>query len=195
MQHIGGRWRWRRGPLRRRWDVVDAWLGLLTALALLLAVPVVGFSVGLAAYGSQLSERAEQLAERRALTGRLLESVPSDPSATGFAAGTAQVPAQARWTAPDGRRHTTTVQVEPGTRKGAAVTVWTDPEGRPAQPPMSTAQAADDGVAAGLGTGMALGLFVLAVRWTGRRYLDHVRLAGWEREWEQIGPRWGRHHI
>ncbi|MEV0600465.1 hypothetical protein AB0I82_14390 [Streptomyces sp. NPDC050315] len=195
MQHIGGRWRWRRGPLRRRSDVVDAWLGLLTALALLLGVPVVGFSAGLAAYGSQRAERAEQLAERRALTGRLLESVPSDPSDTGFAAEIAQVPAQARWTGPDGRRHTTTVRVEPGTRKGAAVTVWTDAEGRPTTAPMTTAQAADDGVAAGLGTGMALGLLILAVRWTGRRYLDHVRLAGWEREWAQIGPRWGRHHI
>ncbi|WP_052863312.1 Rv1733c family protein [Streptomyces niger] len=195
MQHIGGRWRWRRCPLRRRWDVLDAWLGLLTALALILGVPAAGLSAGLATYGSQRTERAEQLAERRTLTGRLLEPVPADPSTTGFAAGIDRVPAKVRWTGPDGRRHTGTVDVEPGTRKGAAVPVWTHPDGRLADPPMTTAQAADDGVAAGLGTGMALGLAVLAVRWGGRRYLDRVRLAGWEREWARIGPRWGRHHI
>ncbi|POX37775.1 hypothetical protein C3486_26480 [Streptomyces sp. Ru73] len=105
------------------------------------------------------------------------------------------MPAKVRWTGPDGRRHTGTVDVEPGTRKGAAVTVWTYRDGRLADAPLSTAQAADDGVAAGLGSGMALGFALLAVRWGGRRYLDHVRLAGWEREWAQIGPRWRRNHI
>ncbi|MGI5467082.1 Rv1733c family protein [Streptomyces sp. CA-132043] len=195
MQHIGGRWRWRRCPLRRRWDVLDAWLGLLTALALLLGVPAVGLSAGLATYGAQRVERAEQLAERRTLTGRLLEPVPADPSATGFTAGIDRIPAKVRWTGPDGQRHTGTIDVETGTRKGAAVTVWTYRDGRLADPPMTTAQAADDGVAAGLGTGMALVLALLAVRWGGRRYLDRVRLAEWEREWARIGPRWGRSPI
>lgn len=196
MQKTGGRWRWRRGnPLRRRWDVLDAWLGLLTALALLLGAPGAGVAVGLSAYAGHLQERDRQLAERRALTGRLVDGVPAVHSPTGFTAKVHRVPAQVRWTGPDGRRHVSTVRVEPGTRKGARATVWIHRDGSPAEAPLSVGKAADDAVAAGLTTSMLLVLLCVAVRWSGRRYLDHVRLAQWGREWEHIGPRWKRHTI
>ena len=41
-----GLWRWRRNPLRRRSDLVEAWAGLATAVAVGVGAPLAGCSAG-----------------------------------------------------------------------------------------------------------------------------------------------------
>jgi hypothetical protein len=43
---IRGLWRWRRNPLRRATDLVEAWLALVVLLLVLVAAPVIGSLVG-----------------------------------------------------------------------------------------------------------------------------------------------------
>ncbi|MFD9903677.1 hypothetical protein ACFWX4_05310, partial [Streptomyces sp. NPDC059063] len=56
-------WRWRRSPLRRRSDVVEAWAVLLVGTVLILGVPAAGFVAGAVV---RSDARAEAGAEQRA---------------------------------------------------------------------------------------------------------------------------------
>lgn len=127
-------WRWRRNPLRRRSDALEAWI-MLTAWAF----TVLGGAVtGLAA--SQAVEHGLALDRARwhGVPARLTEDAP-DLSETESGAGV--VWAKVRWTAPDGTRRSGRVRVYAGTPAGTPVTVWTDPEGRLVTRPTTAAEA------------------------------------------------------
>ncbi|MER5470951.1 hypothetical protein ABZX90_20220 [Streptomyces sp. NPDC002935] len=178
-------WRWRRNPLRRRSDVLEAWI-MLAAWALTV---LGGVFTGLAAARAVEHALAQERAEWHAVPARLAEDAPV-ASATG--AGDRVVWARVRWTRPDGTPRSGRVRVYAGTPAGTPVMVWNDLDGRLVTRPTTVAEArlraSLVGVLAGVG---AAGLpFVTGRLLRGR--LERRRMERWDEEWERIGPLWGR---
>jgi hypothetical protein len=179
-------WRWRRNPLKRRSDRLEAWV-VLVAWALTLFG---GVLAGLLAAGSVESGLARQRAEWRPTAAVLTEDAP-EPSATS-GPGAEKVWAKVRWAAPDGSERQGQARVDPASLMGAPVTVWTDAEGLLVTKPAGESQAR---LRAGLVGGLA-GLCVAAMPYVGGRLvrgrLERRRMDQWDEEWERIGPLWER---
>ncbi|MEU6371445.1 hypothetical protein ABZ876_38695 [Streptomyces sp. NPDC046931] len=179
-------WRWRRNPLRRGSDRLEAWL-LLGIWALVLLSGVLGGRTAAGAVAHALAAHRAQCHEARAV---LTHDAVRTPWALSVDGG-GGVWAQARWTA-SGAPHTGMVKVRPGTKAGTAVTVWTDRSGdlisRPATGGQAHAQAAVVGALAGMG---AAGGVLVCGRLL-RARLNRRRMEAWDREWEHVGPQWRR---
>ncbi|KKD07660.1 hypothetical protein [Streptomyces sp. WM6386] len=179
-------WRWRRNPLRRRSDVIEAWIVLAGWMCAL----IVGLLAGLVA--ADAVERAAdwQRAETRAVSAVLAED--TEDKVLARTVSDHRVWATVRWTAPDGSPHTDEARVPPGARVGSAVTVWTDKSGNLTSEPLTDGeaqlQAAFGGVLATAGASGA----VWGVAWGSRLYLNRCRMQQWAAEWEHVGTRWGR---
>ncbi|MFI7413529.1 hypothetical protein ACIBU0_33130 [Streptomyces sp. NPDC049627] len=176
-------WRWRGNPLRRRADIVEAWV----VLAVWTVVLVAGTLAGLVTAHAADEQFERQRAERHSVRAVLLVDVP-DTAASTTRRGLGKV----RWTTADGTTHTDTTLVATGQKAGAKVTVWLDGRGGLASEPPSRAEAAVEagvlGTAAALAAvGGVLGTGAL-VRWR----LERRRIAEWGREWELVGPRWSQ---
>ncbi|PWI45711.1 hypothetical protein [Streptomyces sp. ICBB 8177] len=180
-------WRWRRSPLRRASDVVEAWTLLLAlALAAVLA-PLTGVVVTHADYASE----ARQGREYHRTTAVLAATAPRQvvDATTGQRLG--QVPAPARWQGPGGVTHVAYAEVQPGTKAGTRTTLWTDAHGRVGSAPLSggASQAQADLIGGSLGCVVVAGLLGghrIAVRVT----LDRRRARQWEAAWAEVEPRW-----
>ncbi|MER7900942.1 hypothetical protein ABTX62_33975 [Streptomyces sp. NPDC096046] len=181
-------WRWRRNPLKRRADRMEAWIVLgvwvLTAFAGVLAGTTVSRSVedGL----------ARERVEWRPVVARLTERAPGTASANAPVSRAEQVWAAARWTAADGSGHSGRLRVPAGSAAGTPVTVWTDAEGRQVTRPVSASQAR---VRAFLMGGVAGGCAAAVPLFGGRALcgrLERRRLDQWDVEWSRFGPMWGR---
>jgi hypothetical protein len=181
-------WRWRRNPLKRRADRIEAWVVLgvwtLTVLA--------GVQAGTAVSRWVEDGLARERVEWRPLVGRLAERAPGTPAEGGAASRADRVWARATWTAVDGSAHSGQLRVPAGSPAGTPVTVWTDREGRQVTRPITPAQAR---VRAGL-LGGAAGLAAAAVPLVGGRALlgrlERRRIDQWDAEWSRFGPMWGR---
>jgi hypothetical protein len=143
--------------------------------------PLTAFAAGHVAYslGSRTA-LAEQAAWHRT-PAVLLAAVPG-------AGDDNQVPA--RWTAPDGTRHTGPVPAPPGARAGRTVTVWLNAAGRLTGTPLQLSQVWDlvvlvTGLAALIVSLALLGVGQLAYAVLGRR-----RLAAWDADWRATEPQW-----
>ncbi|MFJ3309856.1 hypothetical protein ACIPSA_44030 [Streptomyces sp. NPDC086549] len=181
-------WRWRRNPLRRRADVVEAWvvLGawLLTVLAGVLAGLVTARSVE---YGL-----ARERVEWRPVVARVVGKAPgSSASETETGVGE-RVWAKVRWTVADGSSHTGQARVAPGSAADAPVTVWTDPQGHLVTRPVTVSQghfrSGLIGVLAGVSTAAVPFIAGRALR----ARLERRRMDRWDAEWARLGPQWGR---
>lgn len=185
-------WRWRRNALRRRSDVLAAWVHLLLAVVLLVGVPLAGTLVGRHTF-----ERAEARAEQRrsavrAVRAMLTEDAPQPvPGALG-AAGRRVHPVLVRWTDASGVTRTDVADVAAGARKGDTTRIWLDSRGRAVPAPPGAEELWTTAIAAG--SCAALGVCVLVLG-TGT-LVHHValrrRMAEWERAWAAVGPLWGR---
>ncbi|MFI2511224.1 hypothetical protein [Streptomyces sp. NPDC018972] len=176
-------WRWRRNPLRRRSDLAEAWLVLVTLLLALLLGVFSGLTAAAAVDGS-LAERRE----RTTPVPAVLAEDAAGPSVTEN--GDGGVWAKVRWTAPDGTGRTGRAEVDPGSPAGTGVTVWTDPEGRLVSAPPDGAEARFQTVMAGVTVAVAAGGAVLLGGWLVRFRLRLRRLAEWEAEWRRVEPSW-----
>ena len=102
-----------------------------------------------------------------------------------------QVTAQARWTAPDGTRHTGAVLASPGTRAGRAVMVWVDAAGRfTGHPPLQLSQVRGQVVLATMFTPLAVGFILLGAGLLSHAVLGRRRLAAWDVDWQATEPQW-----
>jgi len=102
-----------------------------------------------------------------------------------------QVTVPARWTAPDGTRHTGTVLAPAGTRAGHAVTVWVDAAGRlTGQPPLQLSQVRGQAVLATMFTPLAVGFILLGAGLLVHAVLGRRRLAAWDTDWQITEPQW-----
>ncbi|GKQ39313.1 hypothetical protein [Streptomyces sp. A012304] len=182
-------WRWRRNPLKRRADTVEAWV-LLGAWALTV---LVGVLAGWATSRSVEQGLARERTEWRPVAGRLTERAPGKPAARPGAASGDQVWAKVGWTGPDGSTHTGQIRVSPGSAAGTGVTVWTDRQGRLVTRPATAAQAR---LRASLVGGLA-GVGAATLPYAGGRVLrgrlERRRVEQWDADWARFDALWGRH--
>ncbi|MFJ7150203.1 hypothetical protein ACIQVT_18680 [Streptomyces sp. NPDC100445] len=182
-------WRWRRNPLKRRADVLEAWVVLGTLLLTVLA----GVPAGLAGARSVERGLARERATWRPVVARVTGRVPapSRPSGRHPSAGERSW-AAVRWATADGLARTGRVRVEPGTAPGTRVTVWTDPRGRLVGRPTSVSEAAFRATLIGLLVGVSAAAVPLVGGLAARSRLERRRLDAWDTEWARLGPQWGR---
>ncbi len=179
-------WRFRRNPLRRREDVLEAWVLLVAWLAVVVAGPFVAvLSAEMTAHTA-----AQRRAERQPATATLLTDVPHGDLGSGSAGG--RVSAPVSWTDADGTRHTGKTLVDGGQPAGARVEVWTDRQDRLTTAPPSATQAGVDAAFMGAASYVAVVAGAAAGYYGVRLVLDRRRLRAWDAEWQNLGPRWGR---
>ncbi|MFD4789100.1 hypothetical protein ACFWN1_19005 [Streptomyces sp. NPDC058459] len=182
----GWLWRWRRGPLRRRADVVEGWVLLGVWLLTLLA----GIAAGLAAARSAERSLAHERVTWRPRVAYVVAHVPARSGAR--SSSRERVWVEVRWTAGDGSPRTGQVRVAPDAATGAPVAIWTDERGRLTGRPATATEAAVR--AAFIGT--LFGAGAATVPLAGGRLLlarlERRRLALWDAEWARLGPQWGR---
>ncbi|WRZ94505.1 hypothetical protein OHB54_38950 [Streptomyces sp. NBC_01007] len=178
-------WRWRRNPLRRRSDVLEAWI-MLAAWAFTV---LLGAVTGLATVRAVEHGLAQQRAEWHAVPAHLIEDAPE---ARGTDPAGRVVWTKVRWAAPDGTPRSGRVRVYAGTTADTPVLVWTDPHGRLVTRPASVAVARLRACLMGTfaGVGVAGVPFIVGRLLRGR--LERRRMERWDEEWERIGPLWGR---
>ncbi|MFH9959753.1 hypothetical protein ACH4PR_00055 [Streptomyces mirabilis] len=185
-------WRWRRNPLRRRSDVVEAWTVLTVAVLLFVGAPLAGAAVGWCRYESAQARAATQRAERQRVSAVLVETAPAAvPSPQGARLPTFRV--KVRWTEPGKGPRTGEALVPAGGQRGDRVAVWLDKRGRNVGPPVSTGAVWQHALTTGVSTAAGVVAVVLAWHFAVRRIAARRRLAEWEREWARTGPKWRRH--
>ncbi|MFC9157993.1 hypothetical protein ACFTT0_23775 [Streptomyces bauhiniae] len=180
-------WRWRRNPLRRHGDLVEAWVVLLTWIFVVLGGALAGWAAA-SSVDAALAERRDQVHEVRAvLTGPAPKTAPSRGGYDDD-----RVWAKVRWTDGEGAVHTDKAKVSPGTPAGTTVDLWTDGTGRTVPPPASLAESMLQTVLTGVLVAQISGTAV----WAGGRLvcgtLVRRRLAEWDEEWSRVGPEWRR---
>ncbi|GLP64760.1 hypothetical protein TUSST3_13790 [Streptomyces sp. TUS-ST3] len=184
-------WRWRRNPLRRRSDVVEAWTVLAVVVLMMLGAPLVGALVGRWAHDDARAVAAEQRSERHRVRAEVVGRVPdSPPTVQGGRERSYRV--TVRWTETGGATRTATARVPAGSDRGEWVDVWFDAEGRSVAPPPDETAVWQHTLAMGAcGAGAAIAVILLGhslVRGAAARH----RLAEWERDWALTEPQWTR---
>jgi gas vesicle protein len=180
-------WRWRNNPLRRRADVVEAWIVLASWTGFVLGGVVAGTVTAQAADDSLSQARAE----RRSVEAVLVESTAkSVTEAKG--ASDSPVWAKVRWTGSDRSVHTGRTMVDAGHKAGSTVQVWTDRKGELTKEPSTATEAAVEAGLLGTMAALAVGGLTLGAGRTTRWRLDQKRIDQWGQEWKQVGPHWQR---
>ncbi|GGT93337.1 MULTISPECIES: Rv1733c family protein [Streptomyces] len=197
MRTVTGVWRWRRNPLCRTTDLIEAWVALTAVVLFACAVPAVGWISGARTDASLQRAVQAQYEQRRETTARVVRV--SGTPAPGFqnpeSAGEQQLrrPVVARWTAPDGTPKTGTVATRPESADpGDTFPLWTDRTGRPVAAPMRPDTAHAHATIVGLLAAALAGVFVEAARRVVVRRLVHRRYERLDRAWAKAGPDWGR---
>lgn len=178
-------WRWRSNPLRRRSDLVEAWI-VLTAWVFALSG---GLLAGWVTADAVQAAAERQRAQVHEVSAALVEDAASRVSAR--VAADHRVQATVRWTAPDGSTYADEARVPPGTRAGSVVTVWTDASGRITSEPLTEGEGRLHAVAGGVLAATGVCGTVLGAAWGVRLRLEQRRLEQWAAEWERIDTRRG----
>jgi hypothetical protein len=174
-------WRWRHNPLRRRDDMLEAWV----ILAVWALIAVGGTLSGVVTARAADDVFAQQRAVRTPVRAVLLSDTPR------AATNSYRTSAKVSWTTQNGSVRTGKTLVGAGKKAGARIVVWTNTQGDLTTAPPSRSDAA---VEAGLlGAAAALAVTGLAVGAGGgtRWWLDRRRIDQWGREWDLVGPQWG----
>ena len=180
-------WQWRRSPLRRRSDVVEAWTVLVTWTLALLAGVLVGHSMAASVDENTAGRRASTHAVSAVLTENAADTASA--KASGYDADA--IWAKVRWTAADGSAHTGVTKVRPAGTAGTSVTVWTDDRSGDLVPgPPTASEARMEAAMAAALFGLSTAAIVLICGGLVRGRLERRRLAEWDAEWERLGPRW-----
>lgn len=179
-------WRWRRNPLRRPSDRLEAWIVLAAWTLALLG----GLLAALATQGAVQHDLAARRADVHSVSAVLTEDAPRIPPVSTSGYSEDKVWAKVRWVAADGSTHTGTTRVEPGVAVGTRVTAWTDHTGRLVLEPASPTEAWLETVLFSAAAALGAGAVVLAGERLARGRLDRRRLAEWDRQWAQVGPQW-----
>ncbi|MFG3120080.1 hypothetical protein ACGF4C_37695 [Streptomyces sp. NPDC048197] len=172
-------WRFRRSPLRRTSDLVEAWL-LLMAWVLGM---VGGAAVGLVtAVMAERSFEEERSGRREVVAVLMRNAVDTVTTRTGDGN---RAKAEVRWKAPDGGARTGWISVIPHASAGTRVPLWTSARGDlVSQPPDRSSAMLQAGVA-GVGATVAVGGVVWAGARILRALLERRRLRQWALEWER----------
>ena len=174
-------------PLRRRSDVVEAWLlpGVIAAFVALSPLVAAGATTMVRADNAAAQHVARSL---HAVPAVVLQAAPG-PEMSDNGANTWLVWTRAQWTA-NGREWTGNVPVPANTKAGSIVTILLDRAGQVRMPPLTPSRARDRLIVALLVSFAALALLLALLAMLSRRILDRRRLAGWETAWLSVGPTW-----
>ncbi|MFF7308887.1 hypothetical protein [Streptomyces sp. NPDC008137] len=178
-------WRWRRNALKRRVDVVEAWVVLAGWVFALLG----GLAGGLLAAGAVEQAVERQRAGSHQVPAVVVKDAPGPSPAR--AASDHRVWGEVRWTAPDGSTHKDEARVPPRAPAGSTVPVWVNKSGDITTPPVSEGEAWLHTTMGGALAGALAGGAVLGAAWLIRLSLDRRRMAQWDAEWERIDARRG----
>ncbi|MEV0175924.1 hypothetical protein AB0I00_33050 [Streptomyces sp. NPDC050803] len=179
-------WRWRSNPLRRRDDIIEAWI----VLAVWVVVAVGGALAGLVTAHAADETFAQQRNERHPAQAVLLADVPRATTSTGTTGQ--QALAKVRWTTDDGTTRTDHTLVQRGRQAGTEIDVWLDRDGSLVTEPPSRTEAAVEAAVLGSAAALALAGTAVGIGAVARRHLNRRCVAQWGREWELVGPEWGR---
>ncbi|MFJ8163897.1 hypothetical protein ACIRBY_23620 [Streptomyces sp. NPDC096136] len=200
MRTAMGVWRWRRNPLRRPTDLVEAWVACVALVCVLLVAPAVGWAAGLRVDGI-LQRAAHEQRQERYLVPAVVVRPAAEPSAPAGADAepSAQRTAPARttivasWTAPDGSSHEGAVPAaEEPPRPGDRFRIWTDIRGRLVGQPLDPGAASFHAAMAGLAAALTAAALTETLRRLVVRRLMHRRYVRLDRAWAAAGPDWGR---
>lgn len=177
-----------RGPLRRRSDRVEIAFLAVIALMVLAVVPIWNTVYdGTVGYSSRLS--AERAAHGQLVDAVLTANAPVDlSSGDNGSAGKAQ--GTAAWTAPDGSPRSGGIPVDPGTRAGTHVPLWTDESGAPVPAPFSPVDIQEQASVLALIAALIWLITVAMLGKGGDALLERHRMAAWGREWARVEPLW-----
>lgn len=180
----------RSNPLRRRSDVIEGWVNLATALALLLGLPAAAFTAGRVAHTAVVQTWREQQASRHPVTAVLLRDAPAAAPRVG--GGTVRYDVQVRWTGAAGIRETGLVKADSGSLRGSSTTVWLDHTGRQVPAPVAGEELISLTWVGGALGAVCAAFAIVMVRGLVRRGADRRRMTEWERAWALTAPEWGR---
>jgi hypothetical protein len=176
-------------PLRRGCDRAEAWLRLGLVLVFLIASPLAAFGLGHLTNDASIRAARAEAANEHQVAAVLLHRVSHNSDDPLYS--TSELAwAQARWTAPDGRRRVGEVPAAVGSRAGRKVPIWVNDVGQLVYPPIGQGQIASRVIAVVALTPAVLAVILLGVSWLVRRLLDRRRLAGWATEWSAVEPLW-----
>lgn len=195
MRAMRGVWRWRRNPLRRRTDRIEAWVALAAALLIALGATSVGWLAGRATHGALLETVRIQHQQRHlewVTVDRLISRTPLDPDPETSSQRDAHRRVIARWTARDGTAHIGQLAAPRPVETGERFRIWTDGRGRVAPRPMDASTAGTHAVLAGLGTTAGVSMMIEGARRMVVWLLMVRRFRRWDEEWERAGQDWGR---
>lgn len=175
-------------PLRRRADLIAAWLapGVIAVFVLLGPLAAVGASVWVHA-DAAAARRVEQSWHRASAV--LLQPAPG--LFLGNGPNSWMIWTRARWQLA-GRTATGLVPAQTGTPKGARVPVWLNRAGTVQPPPLTAPQVSYRATLASATAVLALAVLLCCLGLIGRWELDRRRLAAWESAWRSVGPHWTR---
>ncbi|MGI8451255.1 MAG: Rv1733c family protein [Streptosporangiaceae bacterium] len=176
-------------PLRRGCDRAEAWLRLGLVLVFLIASPLAAFGLGHLTNDASIRAARAEAANEHYVPAVLLHRVSRNSDDPLYS--TSELAwAQARWTAPDGRRRVGEVPAAVGSRAGREVHIWVDHSGQLVYPPIGQGQIASRVIAVVALTPAILAIMLLGVGWLIRRLLDRRRMGGWAAEWSAVEPLW-----
>ncbi|WP_406346737.1 hypothetical protein [Streptomyces sp. NBC_00648] len=185
-------WRWRRNPLRRRSDVVEAWTVLVLAAAVWIGLPAAGLSAGAVAYSAAHTTAVAQRASSRPVDAVVIRNTPPiSPSANG-GGGASKDRAAVRWTEADGTSGTGIAKVDAGSTAGQHVRIWLDTHGRVVEEPLDDREVWLISLSWATIAAMATTTALLGVRSVVRRCAHRHRMAEWELAWARTEPEWRR---
>ncbi|MFF8669768.1 hypothetical protein [Streptomyces sp. NPDC015242] len=178
-------WRWRRNALKRRVDVVEAWVVLAGWVCALLG----GVLGGLVAADAVERAAERQRAQSRPVPAVLVRDAPGLSPAR--PASDHRVWGTVRWTAPDGSSRQDRARVLPRTRAGSTVPVWVGRDGDLTTAPVSASETRLHAALGGTLAGGFAAATVLGTAGLARLLLDRRRMAQWDADWERLDARRG----
>jgi hypothetical protein len=181
-----------RAPLARWSDRLQALSGLLLALVLVVATPLVAVVAALGVHDRVAAEAAAQRAERSLVPATLVADAAATAPGPGLdVGGTTGLPptAEAVWRTADGV-HQGPVEAPAGSRAGSVVRIWVDRRGAVTVAPLGDGDVAAEAIATAVLVGAVLVAGAVLVHGTVLVLLDRSRMRRWTREWAATEPSW-----
>ena len=170
--------------LRRSSDRAEAALIAVLLVVFLAGAPLTALLAGRWAAAAGARAQQAERAGRYQVSAVLLEKSPYE------AYGWAYSRAEARWTAPDGSRHTGEVAAPMGAARGTTVRIWVGRSGSLTTAPLQSAQVTSQAELAEVIAPFGLAFVLLAAGALAHQLLERRRMAAWDADWRATGPQW-----
>ncbi|MBC7270398.1 MAG: hypothetical protein H5T76_17110 [Streptomyces sp.] len=183
-------WRLRRNPLRRRSDLLQAWLGLGLLLTALAVTPLAMLLVGDATHDHYSRTAQHQAKTRHHTTAVLVEDALRHPEPGSAEAKETRYPTKVRFTDPDGHTHTATADVPPALPEGSTIRVWASTDGRITGPPLTPNQIRDRAVGSAILSALGVHATAATAYGTASHLIHRRNLTAWDTAWAETARRW-----